>query len=274
MKPNNLDVAKRAAEMVQQEVEELDSDFAIEDSSYPYAKIDCQAFVEACVNDSGGEMAYAGSNDMARNGIVWMGTVDNAIAEGKLIPGAGVMIHEDDETDLPRKYQGDGLGDFNHVGLYLGADLAVQDYAKGTNYKRICDVAHSSSSMERVAGSTIQNGWTHVVWFKEIDYGVEVTPGVTLGASVSEDVEPAYDENGYETENAPEVGTYEVMEATVYAENGKPVKIRAKPSTDCDVYWLRSVGTVVEVLEKGDTWCKVRSRSRIGYMMTKFLQFS
>lgn len=272
--PSNIAVAIRAAEMVQQEVMEIDSKIAVKDTTYPYSVIDCQAFVEACVNDSGGNMSYAGSNDMARNGVVWLGTLNNAIAEGKLVPGAGVMIHEDDETDLPKKYQGDGLGDFNHVGIYLGDDFVVQDYAKGKKYKRTCDIAHSSSSMERVAGSTVQNGWTHVVWFKDIDYGIEVTPGVTLGADISGDVSTAYDETGNETVAAPEVGTFETVQATVYADNGKPVKIRAKPSTDCDIYWLRSVGTVLDVLEKGDTWCKVKSRSRVGYMMTKFLQFS
>ena len=163
--------------------------------------------------------------------------------------------------------------DFNHVGLYIGDDLAVKDFAKGAIFRRTCDVIHSSSSMKRVAGSTLQNGWTHVVWFKEIDYGISIFPGVTLGASVSGDVQPAYDEEGNETEDAPEVGTYTSIPVTVYSENGKGVRLRAKPSTACDLYWERSVGTEVEVLEKGDIWCKVRSRSRVGYIMTKFLVF-
>lgn len=238
-----------------------------------YDQMDCQAFIEASVYHAGGSMAYAGSNDMARNAIAWMGTLDNAIADGKLVPGAGMMIHEDDESNLPAKYQGDGLGDFSHVGLYIGDELAVKDYAKGAILRRTCNVIHSSSSMGRVAGSTLQNGWTHVVWFKEIDYGVEVTPGVTLGATVDANVTPAYDDDGNETENAPQEGTYDVTPATVYSENGKPVKIRSKPNVSSDLYWTREVGTILEVLDKGETWCKVRSRSRVGYMMTKFLRF-
>ena len=257
-KPTNLEVAQNAV--------------SIWKEGHTYADMDCQDFVEEAVQRAGGTMEYSGSNDMARNAIVWMGTIENAEAEGKLVPGAGLMIHEDDESGLPAKYQGDGLGDFSHVGLYIGDDLAIKDYAKGAIFKRTCNAIHSSSSIGRVAGTTLQNGWTHVVWFKDIDYGEEVTPGVTLGVGL-ETTDPAYDEDGNETEDAPEEGTYDVIPATVYADNGKPVKIRAKPSTNCDLYWTREVGTELEVLEKGETWCKVRSRSRIGYMMTKFLQF-
>lgn len=149
---------------------------------HTYREMDCQAFVEACVNGCGGSMDYAGSNAMARN-VAWMGTLANAKAEGKLVPGAGLLIHEDDEGSLPARYRGDGLGDFSHVGLYVG-EKALQDTDK-SGKTRTCNVVHSSSTMQRVAGSTLKNGWTHVVWFREIDYGVEVPAGVTLGAEVA-----------------------------------------------------------------------------------------
>lgn len=261
MKPSNTEVAQKAVEIWKE--------------GHTYAQMDCQDFVEECVQRAGGAMEYAGSNDMARNAVVWMGTLDNAIAEGKLVPGAGLMIHEDDESGLPAKYQGDGLGDFSHVGLYIGDELKIRDFAKNGIFRRDCNVIHSSSSMGRVAGSTLQNGWTHVVWFKDIDYGEEVKPGVSLGTEVTEDeLSVPYDDEGLENGNAPDEGSYDVVMATVYAENGKPVKLRSRPSTNSELYWTREVGTELEVLEKGDTWCKVRSRSRVGYMMTKFLQFS
>lgn len=260
MSPTNMEVANKAIE--------------IWGTEYPsYAEMDCQKFVEESVNRCGGNMDYRGSNDMARNGIVWMGTIENARAQGKLVPGAGLMIHEDDESGLPARYKGDGLGDFNHVGFYLGDELAIEDFPKGGIFRRKCDAIHSSQSMGRVAGSTLQNGWTHVVWFKDIHYGEDVMPGVTLGVDLSPDFYEPYDKEGLETENAPEAGTYDVILATVYSDNGKPVALRAKPSTTCTLYWARDVGTEVEVLEKGATWCKVRSRSRVGYMMTKFLRF-
>ena len=66
---------------------------------HTYAEMDCQALVEYCVNQCGGKMAYAGSNDMARN-VAYLATLENAKAEGKLVPGAGLLIHNEDESDL------------------------------------------------------------------------------------------------------------------------------------------------------------------------------
>ena len=66
------------------------------------------------------------------------------------------------------------------------------------------------------------------------------------------------------------IGTGEEM--TVWADNGKPVKLRAKPSTNCGVYDDVPVGAVVTLVEYGETWCKVNYGTRKGwYMMTKFL---
>ena len=144
---------------------------------YTYDEMDCQAFVEYCVKQAGGQMDYRGSNDMARN-AVWLGTLENAKAAGKLVPGAGMLIHEDTEANLPAKYRGDGLGDFSHVGLYVGENALTDTDKNGR--RRACDVVHSSATMGRVAGSTLQNGWTHALWFSEIDYAV--TAGAGAGA--------------------------------------------------------------------------------------------
>ena len=61
--------------------------------------------------------------------------------------------------------------------------------------------------------------------------------------------------------------------AVVYAENGKPVKMRAKPSTSCKTYWEIPVGTEVEVLQNGNEWTKIACNGNTGYMMTQFLKF-
>lgn len=108
---------------------------------YTYDEMDCQAFVEHCVKQAGGEMNYRGSNDMARH-AVWMGTLENAKAAGKLVPGAGMLIHEDTEANLPAQYRGDGLGDFSHVGLYVGENALTDTDKNGKS--RSCDVVHSS----------------------------------------------------------------------------------------------------------------------------------
>jgi len=60
--------------------------------------------------------------------------------------------------------------------------------------------------------------------------------------------------------------------ATVWAENGKPVKMRSRPSTGCNLYDELPVGTEVEIVSYADNWCKVNHGIRKGwYIMTKFL---
>ena len=144
---------------------------------YTYDELDCQAFVEHCVRQAGGRMDYLGTNDMARR-AAWLGTLDEARAQGRLVPGAGLLIREATEENLPVRYAGDGLGDFSHVGLYVGENALTDTDKNGR--RRACDVVHSSATMGRVAGSTLQNGWTHALWFSEIDYAV--TAGAGAGA--------------------------------------------------------------------------------------------
>ncbi|MBQ2029225.1 MAG: SH3 domain-containing protein [Clostridia bacterium] len=73
----------------------------------------------------------------------------------------------------------------------------------------------------------------------------------------------------------PEPPTPTPKTATVVSDNGKPVKMRAKPSTSCNLYWEIPVGTVVDVVEMtGGSWTKIRWQGITGYMMTKFLCFA
>ncbi|MBE5789583.1 MAG: SH3 domain-containing protein [Clostridiales bacterium] len=53
--------------------------------------------------------------------------------------------------------------------------------------------------------------------------------------------------------------------------NGYMVRLRATPSSKGKVLDAFPVGTRVNVLSKGDTWCKVRVSGKTGYMMTKYL---
>lgn len=168
-KPTGAEVAARAIAAVAE--------------GHTYEEMDCQAFVEYCVKQCGGSMAYAGSNDMARN-VAYLATIENAKAEGKLVPGAGLLIHADDESGLPAKYQGDGLGDFNHVGFYVGENALTDTDKSGKSRK--CNTVHSSESRGRVVGGTTGGGWTHVCLFREIDYaGITIPSGVVVGGTLT-----------------------------------------------------------------------------------------
>ena len=77
-------------------------------------------------------------------------------------------------------------------------------------------------------------------------------------------------ERGSEPEPGPEP---ETEWATVVAEKGDTVKMRAKPSTSCKLYWDVPVGSQVMVNEYGETWTRITWAGQSGYMMTRFLRF-
>ena len=60
--------------------------------------------------------------------------------------------------------------------------------------------------------------------------------------------------------------------ATVWADSGKTVKMRQKPSTLCRIYWEVPIGAEVVLVEPGETWSGIIWAGRSGYMMTKFLR--
>ena len=66
----------------------------------------------------------------------------------------------------------------------------------------------------------------------------------------------------------------DAMRAMVYADSGKTVKMRAKPSTLCRLYWDVPVGSEVIVMKQEKTWSEIIWSGRTGYMMNKFLNTS
>ena len=223
---------------------------------YTYDELDCQAFIEHCARQAGGAMDYLGTNDMARR-AAWLGTLSQAQAEGRLVPGAGLLIREETEENLPARYASGGLGDFSHAGLYVGPD-ALTDTDK-TGRMRSCDAVHSSATRGRVAGSTLQNGWTHVLWFPEIDYGASGGAGNAA------------------TGDGLTAGASPVRFATVVSPDGNPVKLRKSASREETLYWLVGAGARVEVERTRDGWSLIRAlctdgRTRRAWMMDRYLR--
>lgn len=238
---------------------------------YTYDELDCQAFVEHCVRQAGGRMDYLGTNDMARR-AAWLGTLDEARAQGRLVPGAGLLIREATEANLPARYAGDGLGDFSHVGLYVGENALTDTDKNGR--RRACDVVHSSATMGRVAGSTLQNGWTHALWFSEIDYAVTAGAGVggtSAGAGTS-GTGTGTNTGGTNTgvtgtTPAPGLtaGAVPAAYATVTSPDGGPVKLRKSASRGETLYWLVGAGARVRVERTRDGWSLVTALCTDGY---------
>ena len=61
--------------------------------------------------------------------------------------------------------------------------------------------------------------------------------------------------------------------AVVVAESGRTVKMRAKPSTKCRIYWDVPIGSEVIVDKIDGNWTQITYADRMGWMMTKFLCF-
>ena len=259
MKPKSKDVAAAAVQAAH--------------VGYTYEDMDCQAFIEHCARQAGGAMDYLGTNDMARR-AAWLGTLAQARAQGRLVPGAGVLIREETEENLPARYAGDGLGDFSHVGLYVG-EGALTDTDKNGRM-RSCDVVHSSATMGRVAGSTLANGWTHVLWFPEIDYGNEAGLGVDQGAGIDQGVDDGGTSVGDGlTAGAPAAGAERY--AMVVSPDGGPVKLRKSASAEETLYWLVNAGARVQVERERDGWALIRAictdgYTRRAYMMARYLE--
>ena len=69
-------------------------------------------------------------------------------------------------------------------------------------------------------------------------------------------------------------GDVPVAQAKVIATSGGSVNMRSKPSTNASIVMQVKIGTIVDVYEKGDDWCRVGYDGKTGYMMTKFLDFN
>ncbi len=212
------------------------SNFAMQGVKYigkSYSEMDCQALVERMLGDVGIHKDWKGSNAMYRD-MAWVGDVDECIARYGSVPvGALLFIHAFDGGEEERGYH-DGLGNASHVGVKTGTGLGA---------------IHSSASRGCVAESkfsdkAIPGGWNKVGLLKMLDYGLN---------------DPEKEE---EVMNA---------NATIIAENGKPVNFRREPRKGSATYGQLPVGTEVEIIESLGAWTTVRYGGNVGYIMSEFL---
>ena len=245
----------------------------------PYKKMDCQALWEKMLSDCGLKMNLGGSNSWYRYIMEhgWCGTPEECKELFGGIPqGATLFIREDVSESTPEQFRNDGIGDITHMGDYTamtGAEMVQIATEAGVKdagqYNRGDGAIHSSSSKggvntSKFAGKTIPNGgWNRVgLFLAKIAYaGISPEPGP--------DPDP-----GPEPEPTPD---HEY--AIVVAESGSTVKMRAKPTQSCKLYWDVPIGAEVLVYEwdakvdkKGQEWSRIRWAGQDGYMMKKFLR--
>lgn len=211
-----------------------------------YEEMDCQKFVERCLNDCGNSTDLPGSNAWYRK-MTWVGSPEECKSRFGTIPaGAFLYIWANDGGEEARGYH-DGKGNASHIGLVTGT-------GKGA--------IHSSQSRGEVCesefkGKTIKHGgWNRVGLWDQVDYGEKINRILT-GQSGG-DPDPGGDEP---------VSDY----ATVFAPSGETVNLRKKPSTSSDRLAKVPIGTKVPLLSYGEQWCYVEYNGISGYMMTEFL---
>lgn len=97
----------------------------------PYSKLDCQGFVERVLADcgirkpNGTVYDWRGSNSMYRNFQQWRGSIKEAEAAFGALPiGCLLYTRKTDGGEKDKGYN-DGLGNFAHVGIYLGEPHGV-----------------------------------------------------------------------------------------------------------------------------------------------------
>ena len=102
-----------------------------------YSKMDCQAFVEKVLFDSGCRKSdgsaynWKGSNSMWRNALSWRGTLADCKNKYGCIPvGAWVFMVKYDGGEKEKGYN-DGEGNATHVGIYVGDEL-TRDSTRNT----------------------------------------------------------------------------------------------------------------------------------------------
>ena len=242
----------------------------------PYSKIDCQKLWEKMLADCGLSMDLGGSNSWYRYIMQhgWCGTPEECKKKYGCIPaGATLFIREEVSESTPEKFRDDGIGDITHMGDYTAmtgaemCDIAIgEGVGDADRYNFGNGAIHSSSSRGGVCtskfeGKTIPNGgWNRIgLFLEQVSYdGISPEPGP--------DPEP---------QPEPEEPEY----AVVVAESGSTVKMRAKPTQDCRLYWDVPIGAEVIVDgwdvstdKKGQKWSKITWAGQQGYMITKFLR--
>ena len=210
-----------------------------------YNEMDCQAFVEICMQDCGLKMNLAGSNawyrEVKKNG--WVGSPEECVKIFGQIPKGALLFILVDNGKEPEKYKKDRIGNAQHIGIKTGR-------GKGA--------IHSSSSKACVTESefhdkTIKNGgWNRIGLYNKFDYGKSIN-WILEHNGIGEDPDKKED----------------TRMVTVTGPGGQTVNLR-KTAGGALIKRIQS-GTKAEMLEGGDEWSKVRVDGTTGWMMSKYL---
>lgn len=179
----------------------------------------------------GGSYMYHGSNTMWRK----YSTEKGKIGEITLVPGMAVFKMKRDGTE-PSAYKNDGMGNFYHVGLYIGNNQVVE--AKGTRYG--CVISKLSD-------------WGYAARLKYTDYEDN---------NVNQDSNPDAEQTTNEN-----VTFYQKGQVT-----GGSLNLRSSPVQSSTR--LKSIpnGTIISILSENGAWYRTAYGGQTGYVMKKYVK--
>ena len=119
---------------------------ALAQSYHSYQEMDCQALIEQAVRNVGGQMDYRGSNDMARN-AAWLGPLENARAEGKLVPARKAT--QTKLSEVSRKMRPDFLN-FTTAPMNILSQLGLWRY--NINYLNTIKIGRLKNYLGKLIG--------------------------------------------------------------------------------------------------------------------------
>lgn len=204
--------------------------------------MDCQGLAEYLLNQCGvpwSECNLSGSNAHWRN-CIWRGTPEECVKQfGCVPPGAWPFIVSEVSSSTPAKYRNDGLGDAEHMGVYLGDGVAV----------------HASASRKCVARSTFKEktikngGWNAIGLPPWIDFGLAGSNKEPEGVTIM-------------------VAIYDAKVVTT----GGHLNFRSSPRVGGTDIGDIPNGALLQVFEEtNEEWAKVYWNHKHGYVMRKFL---
>jgi len=210
----------------------------------PYKEMDCQKFVEKCMQACGFYKDLAGSNawyrECYRNG--WTGTPEECVRKyGEVPKGALLFILEFDGGEKKKGYY-DGLGNASHMGIKTGRnDGAI----------------HSSSSRGCVATSkfkdkTIPNGgWNRVGLLNYFNYGSKQD---------EPDEDPPDEKEGSK-----------MVDVIIKSENGGIVFLRPEPNKKVNYLAKIPSGSKAKMVGGKEGWSKIEYNGQTGWVMSEFV---
>lgn len=193
--------------------------------------------VGAIMGALGGKFALHSSNYFAR---YQMRSLDSLNDESQLHPGSVVYKSRRDTSQLNERYLPGGTHhantslDYYHVGVVTRIDPLI--------------ITHCTSG-GGANGFTTDNSISAWSWFGDL-LQVEYSADAGQDAPATVDL------------------------AVVYSEDGEPVRMRSKPTTEGEYNTIAKVpySAPVRILEQAGEWATVSWNGQRGYMMSKYLR--